>query len=71
MAAVVGQPVVGLDVHNKTYSVALSSKEGGLVESYTCPSGEAALAHQLTELGIHIEHDVYESGPTGFALSRV
>ncbi len=42
-----------------------------MVESYTCPAGEAALAHQLAELGINIEHIVYESGPTGFALSRV
>lgn len=72
VAAVEDQPVVvGLDVHKKTYSVALFSKEDGLVESYTCPAGEAALAHQLSELGINIEHIVYESGPTGFALSRV
>ena len=72
VAAVEDQPVVvGLDVHKKTYSVALFSKEDGLVVSYTCPSGEAALAHQLKELGINIEHVVYESGPTGFALSRV
>lgn len=72
VAAAEDQPVVvGLDVHKKTNSVALFSKEDGLVESYTCPSGEAALAHQLTELGINIEHVVYESGPTGFALSRV
>ena len=42
-----------------------------MVESYNCPAGEAALAHQLTELGINIEHIVYESGPTGFALARV
>lgn len=72
VAAVEDQPVVvGLDVHKRTYSVALFSKEDGLVESYTCPSGEAALAHQLRDLGIDIEHIVYESGPTGFALSRV
>ncbi len=43
VAAVEGQPVVVvLDVHKKTYSVALFSKEDRLVESYTCPSGEAA-----------------------------
>lgn len=71
-AAVENQPVVvGLNVHKKTYSVALFSKEEGLVESYTCPAGEAALAHQLSELGINIEHIVYGSGPTGFALSRI
>ena len=72
VTSVEDQPVVvGLDVHKKTYSVALFSKEDGLVESYTCPAGEAALAHQLAELGLNIEHIVYESGPTGFALSRV
>jgi len=70
VAAVEDQPVVvGLDVHKKTYSVALFSKEDGLVESYTCPAGAAALAHQLAELAINIEHIVYESGPTGFAHS--
>jgi transposase len=63
VAAVEDQPVVvGLDVHKKTYSVALFAKENGLVESYTCPSSEAALAHQLNELSINIEHVVYESG---------
>ena len=47
VAAVEDQPiVVGLDVHKKTCSGALFSKEDGLGESGTCPAGEAALAHQ-------------------------
>ncbi|GGX48051.1 hypothetical protein GCM10007385_14830 [Tateyamaria omphalii] len=72
VAAIEDWPVVvGLDVHTKTYSIALFSKDGGLVESYTCPAGEAALAHQLAERGINTDHVVYESGPTGFSLSRV
>lgn len=72
MAAVEDQPVVvGLDVHKKTCLVALFSKEGGLVESDTCPACEAAVAHQVAELGISIGHMVHDSGPTGFALSRV
>ena len=63
VAAVEDQPVVvGPDVHKKTYSVALFSKEDGLVESYTCPSGEAELVHQLKGLAINIDHIVYESG---------
>lgn len=67
--AVEDQPViVGLDVHKKTYSVALFSKEDGQVESYTCPAGEAALAAQLSDLGCRIEHIVYETGPTGLPL---
>ncbi|WP_299682529.1 hypothetical protein [uncultured Roseobacter sp.] len=72
VAAVEDQPVaVGLDFHKKTYSVALFSKEDGLVESYTCPAGEAALAHQLEDVGLNIEHIFYDSGPTGIALSRI
>ncbi|PHQ95772.1 MAG: hypothetical protein COB39_12670 [Marinosulfonomonas sp.] len=39
--AVEDQPVVGgLDVHKKTYSAALFSKEDGLIESYTCRLGK-------------------------------
>ena len=72
VAAVGDQPVVvGLDVRKKTFSIALFSKEDGLVESYTCPTGEAALVHQLNEQSIDIEHVVDESGPTGCVLSRV
>ena len=40
--------VVGLDVLKQTYSIVLLSNEDGLVESYTCSSDEATLAHQLT-----------------------
>ena len=71
VAAVEDRPVfVGLDVHKKTYSVALFEPEDGLIETYTCPSGEAKLADQFCGLGCRIAHVVYESGPTGFALAR-
>ena len=50
--------------------MALFDPEDGIVETYTCPSGEEALAEQLAGLGCQIAHVVYESGPTGFALSR-
>ncbi|MFD3191997.1 IS110 family transposase [Sedimentitalea sp. HM32M-2] len=71
VAAVQGRLIyVDLDVHKKTYSVALFDPEDGIVETYTCPSGEEALAEQLAGLGCQIAHVVYESGPTGFALSR-
>ena len=71
IAAVENRPVfVGLDVHKKTYSVAIFEPQDGLVETWTCPAGEDALAAQLAGLGCPIEHVVYESGPTGFALAR-
>ena len=71
VAAVEDRPIyVGLDVHKKTYSVALFEPRDGSVETYTCPSGEEALTDQLASLGCQIAHVVYESGPTGFALFR-
>ncbi|MEO9650937.1 MAG: hypothetical protein ABJ360_23940 [Roseobacter sp.] len=63
VAAVEDQPVVvGLDTHKKTYSVAQFSKEDGLVESYICPAGEAALAHQLREPGINMSNSYMNLG---------
>ncbi len=45
VSAVEDLPIqIGLDVHKKTDSVALFSRDDGLVESYTCPSGKAELA---------------------------
>ncbi len=71
IAAVEDRPVfVGLDVHKKTYSVALFEPQEGLAETWTCPAGEDSLADQLVGLGCRIVHVVYESGPTGFALAR-
>ncbi|WP_291726598.1 transposase [Leisingera sp. F5] len=71
VAAVEDRPAyVGLDVHEKTYSVALFEPVDGVVETDTCPSGEEALAEQLTGLRCQIAHVVYESGPTGLALAR-
>ena len=42
---------VGLDVHKKTYSVALFEPQDGLVETWICPAGKAELAAQLDGLG--------------------
>lgn len=55
IGAVGDQPViVGLDVHKKAYSVALFSSADGQVESYTCPSEEDGLAHQLLGFGCRV-----------------
>ena len=71
-AASVGQePVfVGVDVHKRTYAVALFCATDGQVETWNCPADEAGLTGQLSGLGCHIEHVVYETGPTGFSLCR-
>ena len=59
-----------MDVHKRTYSVALFCVTDGQVESWNCPADEAGLVEQLRRLGCRIEHIVYESGPTGFSLCR-
>lgn len=57
--AVENQPVVvGLDLHKRTYPVALFSSQDGLVESYTCPAAEAALVARLLAQGCRIGHVV-------------
>ena len=71
-AASVGEePVfVGVDVHKRSYSVALFCATDGQVETWNCPADESGLAEQLRGLGCYIEHVAYESGPTGFSLCR-
>ena len=70
-AAVGEEPVfVGVDVYKRTYSVALFCATDGQVETWNCPADEAGLVEQLRGLGCHVEHVVYETGPTGFSLCR-
>lgn len=69
--AIAEEPVfVGVDVHKRTYSVALFCAADGQVETWNCPADEAGLVEQLRGLGCRIEHVVYETGPTGFSLCR-
>ena len=71
VASVGDEPVfVGVDVHKRTYSVAFFCATDGQVETWSYPADEAGLVEQLRGLGCHIEHAVYESGPTGFSLCR-
>lgn len=66
-----GQAVyVGVDVHKRSYSVALFSAEDGQIETYSCPACVEAFVNQLSDLGCPIAGVVYESGPTGFSLAR-
>ena len=71
VASVGEEPVfVGVDVHKRTYSVALFCATDGQVETWSCPADVAGLVEQLRGLGCQIEHAVYETGPTGFSLCR-
>lgn len=60
---------VGIDVHKKSYHVALYQGTG-TVETFVSPPSPAALLGTLHPLKGSIEQVVYESGPTGFGLAR-
>ena len=60
---------VGVDVHKRSYHVALRS-ESGMREAFVAPSDPGMLASQLIHLGLRIALVVYEAGPTGFGLAR-
>ena len=60
---------VGIDVHKRSFSVALLRADG-MVESWTTPADVEAITNKLTSLPIHISAVCYEAGPTGFGLAR-
>ncbi|MFW5497714.1 MULTISPECIES: IS110 family transposase [unclassified Maridesulfovibrio] len=60
---------VGIDVHKRSFSVALLRPDG-MVESWTTPADVEAITTRLTSLPIHISAVCYEAGPTGFGLAR-
>lgn len=69
--AVGSSPVfVGIDVHKRSYSIALLSPADGLIETYTHPADVESFTAQLTKLGLTITAIAYETGPTGFTLAR-
>ena len=61
---------VGIDVHKKTYSIALFSPEDGQIECYSCPACIKGMTAQLLSFDCSIAGIVYEAGPTGFSLAR-
>ncbi|MGB0845019.1 MAG: IS110 family transposase [Alphaproteobacteria bacterium] len=66
-----GSPVyIGLDVHKRTYSVALFNSTDGLIETYTCPADVQGLVKQFLNFDFTISGIAYETGPTGFGLAR-
>lgn len=70
-AASIGvEPVwVGIDVHKRSYHVALRD-ESGRSETFVCSAEPKVLLDQLIRLGLRVALVVYEAGPTGFGLAR-
>lgn len=61
---------VGVDVHRKTYAVALWSESRGLIKHWSQPSQAGVLITHLDRIKDNIVRVVYEAGPTGFGLVR-
>ena len=62
---------VGVDVHKRSYHVALWSDERGLITTWVQPAAPAALCDRLAPQKCQIVQVVYEAGPTGYTLVRV
>jgi transposase len=60
---------IGVDVHKKSYSVAVLS-ENGVLHSFKTTSDNQGLIKQFQDRGIQIKGLAYEAGPTGFGLYR-
>lgn len=61
---------VGVDVHKRTFSVALFDPLNGNVESFTTPADVSVFVQQFSQLPIAVAAFAYETGPTGFGLAR-
>lgn len=64
-----GSVWVGIDVHKKSYHVALRS-ESGMSETFVSPAEPRVVIRHLLQLSLKIALVVYEAGPTGFGLAR-
>jgi transposase len=60
---------VGLDVHKRSYHIALRRSDGRS-ETWVAPASPEKLIKQALSLGVTIAAVAYETGPTGFALAR-
>jgi len=60
---------VGVDVHKKTFSVALLRSDG-MIKDWSSPAEIARLTQTLSSLPVEIGAVCYEAGPTGFGLAR-
>jgi len=60
---------VGIDIHKKTYSVAIRRYDG-MVLTWAGPSDPHGLIRSLLDTRTPISCVAYEAGPTGFGLAR-
>lgn len=60
---------VGVDVHKKSYSIAVRRQDGAC-ETWVSPADPRAFVATLLDFGNPVGSVVYEAGPTGFALAR-
>lgn len=60
---------IGVDVHKRSYSVALLRPDG-MIKDWTCPADVVAFTQLIASLPVHIGAVCYESGPTGVDLAR-
>ena len=60
---------VGVDVHKKSYSLALLREDGARL-TWTGPARAETLLDPVQRFNLHIKAIVYEAGPTGFSLAR-
>ena len=60
---------IGLDVHKRSYYVALRRVDGRSI-TWVAPASPEEFTKQVLRLSINIAVVAYETGPTGFALAR-
>ena len=60
---------VGVDVHKKTFTVALLRPDG-MIKDWASPADIASPTQILSSLPVLIGAVCYEAGPTGFGLAR-
>lgn len=60
---------IGLDVHKRSYHVALLRSDEKTF-AFTTVANPETFVKQLCQLNIHIAGVAYEAGPTGFSLAR-
>ncbi len=62
--------VVAVDVHKRSFHVAVWSLERGLIAHWVQTAGAKALLARLTSIAAQVGQVVYEAGPTGFGLAH-
>jgi transposase len=61
---------VGVDVHKRTYHVAVVSDQRGLIATWVQPARPEVLLERLRPIRERVARVAYEAGPTGFGLAR-